>query len=103
MTAALPVLFIVIEHTKIPVHVSYFLSPIYSKSHHICKGELQLCQGRPGMHPHFANVVSIAISRRRELWYVDSYLGMLDDTEKDRQCSPHGEIEYGCHLNDMEI
>ena len=37
MTAALPVLFSVIEHTKIPIHVSEFQSPTYSRSHHICK------------------------------------------------------------------
>ena len=24
-------------------------------------------------------------------------LGMLNDTENDRQCSRHREIEYGCH------
>ena len=37
MTAALPVLFNVIEHTKMHIHVSYFQSPTYNKSHHICK------------------------------------------------------------------
>ena len=25
------------------------------------------------------------------------YLGMLNDTENDRQCSRHREIEHGCH------
>ena len=29
---------------------------------------------------------------------MDRYLGMLNDTEKDRQCSRHREIEYDCHL-----
>ena len=28
---------------------------------------------------------------------MDMYLGMLNDTENDRQCSRHREIEYGCH------
>ena len=37
MTSALPVLFSVIAHTNIPVHVSWFQSPTYSRSHHICK------------------------------------------------------------------
>ena len=37
MTAALPVLFRDIEHTKIHVHVSWFLSPTYSRFHHISK------------------------------------------------------------------
>ena len=26
------------------------------------------------------------------------YLGMLNDTENDRQCSHHREIGYGCHI-----
>ena len=34
---------------------------------------------------------------------MDMYLGMLNDTEKDRQCSRHREIEYGCHLNKNEM
>ena len=70
----------------------------------------------------FANVVGPVISRRLELRYVDMYLGMLNDTENDRQCSRHREIKYGCysrtvylpiiigiilqdesHLNEMEI
>ena len=37
VTAALPVLFSVTDHTMIPVHVSKVLSPTYSRSHHICK------------------------------------------------------------------
>ena len=37
MTVALPVIFSVIEPTEIPVHVSQFPSPTYSRSHHICK------------------------------------------------------------------
>ena len=53
--------------------------------------------------PHIVNVARPAMSRQRELRYVDSYLGMGNDTEKDRQCSRHLEIEYGCHLNEMEI
>ena len=28
---------------------------------------------------------------------MDMYLGMLNDTENDRQCSRHREIEYGCY------
>ena len=28
---------------------------------------------------------------------MDMYLGMLNDTEHDRPCSRHREIEYGCH------
>ena len=28
---------------------------------------------------------------------MDMYLGMLNDTENDRQCSRHREIEHGCH------
>ena len=28
---------------------------------------------------------------------MDMYLGMLNDTENDRQCSRQREIEYGCH------
>ena len=39
---------------------------------------------------------------RRKLWYVDRYIGMFNDTEKDRQCSRVLEIEYVCHLNEME-
>ena len=35
MTAALPVIFSVIEHNKIPVHVSLFSSSMRSRSHHI--------------------------------------------------------------------
>ena len=46
--------------------------------------------------PHFANVTGPAINMRRELRYVDSYIGMLNATEKDRQCSHHREIEYIC-------
>ena len=53
---------------------------------------------------------------------MDMYLGMHNDTENDRQCSRHREIEHGCrmrtvylpiiigiilqdesHLNEMEI
>ena len=37
--------------------------------------------------PHFANVVEPAIGRRQELWYVDMYLGMLNDTEKARNAA----------------
>ena len=37
MTAALQVLFRVIEHTNMHIHVSYFQSPTYNKSQHICK------------------------------------------------------------------
>ena len=44
-----------------------------------------------------------AISRRREILYVDKCLGMLNDTENDRQCRRHREMEHGCHLNEMEI
>ena len=28
---------------------------------------------------------------------MDMYLGMLNDTEHDRQCSRYRDIEYGCH------
>ena len=48
--------------------------------------------------PRVANVVEPVISRRLELWYVDMYLGMLNDTENDRQCSRHRDIEYSCHI-----
>ena len=34
---------------------------------------------------------------------MDMYLGILNGTEKDRQCSRHREIEYGCHLNQNEM
>ena len=46
--------------------------------------------------------VGPTISRQLALRYVDMYIGMLNDTEKDRQCSRHREIECGCHLNEME-
>ena len=29
---------------------------------------------------------------------MDRYIGMINDTEKDWQCSRHREIEYGCHM-----
>ena len=29
---------------------------------------------------------------------MDRYLGMINDTEKDWQCSRQREIEYGCHM-----
>ena len=66
-----------------------------------CKGNC-ICFKQTWNAHHFANVVGPAISRRLELRYVDRYLGMLNYTEKDRQCSRHREIEYGCHLNEME-
>ena len=31
------------------------------------------------------------------------YLGMLNDTENDRQCSRHREIEYGCHSSTVYL
>ena len=37
MTVALPALFSVIEHTNIPVNVSWFLSPISGGSRHFAK------------------------------------------------------------------
>ena len=76
------------------------------QNHSVFEESMTLCTSvldRPGMHPTFANVVGPAISRRRELWHVDRYLGMLNDSEKDRQCSRHLEIEYGCHLTEVEI
>ena len=53
--------------------------------------------------PRVANVVGPVISRRLELGYVDMYLGMLNDTENDRQCSRHREIEYGCHIRTVYL
>ena len=32
---------------------------------------------------------------------MDRYLGMINDTEKDWQCSRHREIEHGCHMYGM--
>ena len=29
---------------------------------------------------------------------MDRYLGMINETEKDWQCSRHREIEYGSHM-----
>ena len=34
---------------------------------------------------------------------MDMYLGMLNDTENDRQCSRHREIEYGCHSRTVYV
>ena len=34
---------------------------------------------------------------------MDTYLGMLKDTENDRQCSRHREIEYGCHIRTVYL
>ena len=78
-----------------------YLERMSCKCAQSCKGNC-ICFKQTWNAHHFANVVGPAISRRLELRYVDRYLGMLNYTEKDRQCSRHREIEYGCHLNEME-